>query len=118
MKDVYAMETHLPTPSHVLQMDIHENVKLRLSKGVPLAEAPLFPKPRRPIDGTSYCSIRMLFRIYQDFLGSTPLISPITGELIKGNPRRVRHTLLTMLVMVGCAAEVIATYAGHASPQS
>lgn len=105
----------------LLSLHINESVVPRLAEGVALEDAPLFVKVKGVVSGPGLehhvrpDSIRKTYvRIFQEL----SIVSPITGEVIEGTPRRDRHTYLTMLAMDGCTKEQIAANAGHSNPNS
>ncbi len=102
----------------MLSLHIEQNVPPRLASSKRIEDVLLFPKARGSVDKDSHSRARVLQLKYDRVFDVLNVISPITGERIAGNPRRDRHTLLTMLAMNGCTAEEIAANAGHTSPRS
>lgn len=106
---------------HLLKLHVLEYVQPRLASGVSLEDAPLFPKARGKILGSAlshHVRPDVLRKVYSRLFKVLEIRSPITGELMVGNARRDRHTLLTMLAMKGCTKEQIAANAGHSNPDS
>lgn len=106
--------------AHVLTMHIQTNIRPRVAEEGALGLAPLFPAARAKdlLVPTAHRDKRVLFRAYATVLKELAVVSPVTGRVILGNPRRDRHTYLTMLAMNGCTADEIAANAGHSSPAS
>lgn len=106
--------------AHVLNLHIDNNIRSRCPRNVDLGLAPLFPASREKdlsLPG-AHRPKRTLQRHYEKVMAKLAVVSPITGTMISGNPRRDRHTFLTMLAMNGCTADEIAANAGHSSSAS
>ncbi|PZX09558.1 tyrosine-type recombinase/integrase [Celeribacter halophilus] len=101
--------------SNILAMQIETNVTPRLAPEEDRNQAPIFPS-KRAKDLSSphgHRSISTLKKTYGKVMERLEVVSPVTGHVIHGNPRRDRHTFLTMLALRGCSAEEIAANAGH-----
>lgn len=104
-----------------IKLQIETAVAPRLAEGTELQDAPLFPKQRGKITGDGldqHSRPDVIRKLYVKVFKRLQIISPITGKVIEGTPRRDRHTYMTMLAMDGCTAEEIAANAGHSDPSS
>lgn len=102
--------------ANVLILYIESEIRPRVSAHSKIEVCPLFPDPQTSIlDGelTCHAKPRSITVYYQEAMERIRAISPISGELILGTPKRDRHTFLTHLAMNGCTAEEIAANAGH-----
>jgi integrase len=106
--------------SNILAMQIETNVTPRLAPEEDRNQAPIFPSKRAKVLSSpqGHRSISTLIRTYRRVMERLEVVSPITGHIIHGYPRRDRHTFLTMLALRGCSAEEIAANAGHINATS
>lgn len=104
-----------------IKLQIEKAVIPQLAEGSKLEDAPLFPKRKGKIAGAGldqHIRPDFIHKIYVRTFRRLKVISPVTGKIIQGNPRRDRHTFMTMLAMDGCTIEQIAASAGHSEPRS
>ncbi len=106
--------------SNILTMHIEANIRPNILKGVDIDQVPIFPEQSFEIDSDQNNHIRTitLGKTYINLFKKLNIISPLSGEVIHGTPKRDRHTYLTMLAMRGCSPEEIAANAGQSKVSS